>query len=229
MITIKEEIKEKFDSYAHLIFETNKRFNLTGFKTVEGIYKKLILGSIEPLYRMNVPRGTKFIDLGSGAGIPGIPLGILFKETFGVLIESNRRKADFIMKVIDKLDLNNLTVECGRAEDVAHDALHREQYDWCFTRSFNNLYISMELGSPFIKSEMLLYIFAELSSFPEYMIAHAQRLGLVFIDRSRYRECNCSGSGILLKKIASTPGRYPRRFSVIKRESKRLIGDNNNQ
>ena len=106
--------EEKLITYAGLIYETNKKFNLTGFKTIKDIIINLIIGSLDPLFSLNVPRGTLFADIGTGAGIPGVPLAIFNDNWRGVCIDSNRKKISFVKSVIKECGIDNLEAYNGR-------------------------------------------------------------------------------------------------------------------
>jgi len=156
------EQEERLNLYAKMIFNTNKKYNLTGLKSLESIINTLIIGSLEPLVGWNVPRGTVFADIGSGSGIPGIPIGIFFDGIKGVLFESDKKKADFILYAIKELGLSNLQVYSQRAEEMGKGVPFRESFDWVFARAFGSIYTVMELGLPFIKANGFLYIYSNL-------------------------------------------------------------------
>jgi 16S rRNA (guanine527-N7)-methyltransferase len=220
----KSIVKDKADKmirYAVMIHEANQKFNITGLKTREDILNELILGSIKPLINMDVPRGTKFADLGSGAGIPGIALAIYFGDISGVLIESNNKKVKFIESITKELELLKLQVICGRAEDVAADQSFREKYDWCFIRAMGKLYIMTELGAPFVKKDGYLYIYSNIKSadLPTEEIKHIEKLGFRIMSHDELAQKILPGDGLCLIKKTKTPMNYPRKFAVIKRES----------
>jgi 16S rRNA (guanine527-N7)-methyltransferase len=96
------------------------------------------------------PSGNlRFLDVGSGAGFPGIPLQILNQETNLTLLEATNKKASFLEHIVQLLDLDNTTVVCARAEDLGHDPQHRETYDVVFARAVASLTTLVELTLPF--------------------------------------------------------------------------------
>lgn len=224
---IGEEIEDKLIRYARFIFEENKKFNITGFQSIEDIFNKLIVESIEPITGIAVPRGTRFFDIGSGAGVPGIPIGVFFEKFRGQLIESNARKVSFMKRMIDELGIENLSVIGSRAEDVARLPDYREAGDWLFARAFQSIFTTIEIGAPFLRVSGLLYIYSgvRLEELPEEILIHAERLGLSFLRSDLHGSYGVSEAGLLLLKQKPTPDKYPRRFAAISREARRVKGD----
>jgi 16S rRNA (guanine527-N7)-methyltransferase len=222
-IDLNNEFTDKILLFADLIFKTNQKFNLTGLKTKNEILTELILKNIEPVCDIIVPRGTRFADIGSGAGIPGIPLGLFFSNLSGILIESNQKKAGFIKSTVDELKLEYLNVICDRAEAIAAGATHREQYDWVFARAFGKLYITLELASPFIKEKGFLYIYSTIlpEQIPDKTLKHTEKLGLNIMSHKQMKEIGLAEAGLCFKKEKNTPKKYPRKYPIIKREAEK--------
>ena len=224
-IEIADKTIRLLSRYAVLIHETNTAFNLTGFKSLEEITHHLVLLSLEPLLNLNVPRGTRFIDVGTGAGIPGIPLCIFHNQLSGTLLDSNHKKTGFIDGIISDLSLTNAGTLCGRAEELGHDSLHREQYGMAFSRALAGIYAALELSLPFVDAGGYLYVFSHDNSIhttlSQPVLDHANELGAQFVSGQDRHIHGISAAGYLFKKTRSTPDRYPRRFAVIKRESDR--------
>ncbi len=219
----KDEFTDKILLFADLINNTNRKFNLTGLKTKNDIITELLLRSIDPLCDIIVPRGTRFADIGSGAGIPGIPLALFFDGLSGILIESNQKKAEFIKSAIGKLRLKNLEAICVRAEALASDDAHREKYDLVFARAFGKLYITLEIAAPFVKKEGLLYIYSTIlpHQMPEQIDKQSEKLGLSIMSHQQMKENGLAESGLCFKKEENTPQKYPRKYPVIKREAEK--------
>lgn len=223
-ISITVETKNRFILFGDLIYKTNQKFNVTGLKTTGEIISELIIKSIDPVCDIIVPRGTRFIDLGSGAGIPGIVLAIYFKNFSGVLIESNQKKAGFLKSAINELELTGLEVVCERAELLTRMTEYREAFDWCFARAFGKLFITIELGAPFIKTGGCLYVYSneKPENMTEKMLVHAGRTGLCIMSHREQADLGLSGKGLCFKKERNIQDQYPRKFAMIKREAEKV-------
>ncbi|MEJ5361477.1 MAG: 16S rRNA (guanine(527)-N(7))-methyltransferase RsmG [Spirochaetota bacterium] len=164
-VIMPEEINRKLQEYARLIHEYNKTTNITGLKDINSIYKELIIGSITPLMHMNVPRGTTFIDIGTGAGIPGIPLVLYFGGNMkGVLVDSNNKKIKFLLNTIEALGITDIVgVIQGRVEEIAKEKAYRDNFDFAVTRAFAHPMMALEYGLPFVKKGGWLYIYYALN------------------------------------------------------------------
>ncbi|MCU0846431.1 MAG: 16S rRNA (guanine(527)-N(7))-methyltransferase RsmG [Spirochaetes bacterium] len=206
--------------YSNMIYR-HEGFNITGLKNADEILKTLVLGSLEPFLRLNVPRGTSFIDIGTGAGIPGIPLAIFFPEFRGFLLDSNAKKIGFINNAADELGLRSVTAVCGRAEDIGRDGDCRESFDFVFMRAFGSLYISVELGAPFCKPGGMVYVYSSGDSADKCaeIMQHLSALGLHHLPGVAHKDAGLDDSGTVFKKISETGTMYPRRYAIIKRDS----------
>jgi 16S rRNA (guanine527-N7)-methyltransferase len=220
-IDIPGEKAGKLLSYAYLLHEMNQHFNLTGFKNAEDIFERLVLDSLLPLKKYSVPHGTLYADIGSGAGIPGIPLGIMMPEVNGLLIESHRKRSKFIGTCIEKLGLANLRVYDGRVEDAARETQYRESCQTVFSRAFGPVYIVIELAMPLVRTGGYLYIYSTISPLDvdDVTIRHARQLGGEIELREGESD---AASGLKFNKVNHVEDLYPRRYPVIKREAGRL-------
>ncbi len=221
---------ESLLEYGKLVFKNSKKFNITGLKTIEDINSKLIIDSLEPIKNINVPRGTSFADIGTGGGIPGIPISILFKEFSGLLLDSNSKRIDFVNNTIVNLKLNSITAKSVRLEEEGRSEENREQYDWVFSRAIGNPYVTIELGSPFLKVGGYLYVYSNIKDNELYpkVIEHAKDLGLSLQSKEDSKEIGIS-QGLLFKKESLLNNKYPRRFAVIKRDGSKFEWNTNNR
>jgi len=207
--------------YAEAIHSENMKYNLTGHKTLVEIIDNLIIGSLEPIKNINVPRGTLFADIGTGAGIPGIPAAIKFNESEGILFDSNQKKIRFINKTAADLEISNVKAVDDRVEDACRLEKYRNQFDVVLTRAMSDIYTISELGAPLLKVGGLLVLFANKNQidFNEYILNHLNDTGLStdIIPGSLFSVPEEMTDLVILSKIKDTPDKYPRRMPVIKR------------
>jgi 16S rRNA (guanine527-N7)-methyltransferase len=207
------------EHYAELIYETGGKMNLTGYQTKSDILHELILSSFKPFIDGDVPRGTYFADIGSGQGVPGIPVAIIYDEMNGVLIDSNARRIAFIDYVKDELRLDNVKTVCGRVEELAHRREYRERFDAIYARAMGQIYLVMEMGSALVAPGGVLYLYSKSreDQIEDSVLLHGNRLNLVLND-----EYTTPGiGGIAFTKTGPIDHIYPRRHAAILRESRR--------
>lgn len=139
-----------FDSYARLLREWNERFNLTAITDPQGIQVKHFLDSLSVLKAL--PCGpARVIDVGTGAGFPGLPLKIVCPELELTLVEATGKKVTFCQAVVDHLGLRGVSVIKARAEEIGQDPAHREQYDWAVARAVAEMPVLLEYLLPLVK------------------------------------------------------------------------------
>lgn len=148
---IEQVVAGKLQEYALMLEEGLQQQRLTGELTLEAIILKQILDSLYPLKLMQFGAFEKVLDLGTGGGLPGIPIKICLEHLQMSLLDSNQRKIAFLQQVIDKLKLNKSILLCGRAETIAHEDLHREQYDCVISKAVAETSVLAELALPFLK------------------------------------------------------------------------------
>lgn len=211
----------KLIRYGELIHSENSKYNLTGHKSFEDIIHGLIIDSLTPLTFSNVPRGTSAADMGTGAGIPGIPLAILYPEIKFTLFDSNSKKIRFVDYAVNELSILNVKGICGRLEDVAREKEYREMYNIIVSRAMSDVYSAGELCSPFIKPDGYLYLYVseKQKRLPSPAVEHLKKLSLDIIpDGSTVSPLIINtSSGLLLHKTSPLADIYPRRISAIRR------------
>ena len=149
-IELTDEMLEKFQIYFDFLLETNKSLNLTAITEMKDVVLKHFVDSISIVSYFDL-KDKKVIDVGTGAGFPGIPLAILNPDTEFVLADSLKKRLHFIDQVTEKCDLKNVTTVHGRAEDLGQDTMYRERFDYCVSRAVASLPVLLELCIPFIK------------------------------------------------------------------------------
>lgn len=149
-IAVDEQMVEKFETYYEMLIEKNKTLNLTAITKMEDVVLKHFIDSISISHCYDFT-GKEIIDVGTGAGFPGVPLAIYYPDTHFVLMDSVKKKLDFVDSVLEKLNINNVTLIHGRAETFGRDEKYREQFDYCVSRAVAPLPVLLELCTPFIK------------------------------------------------------------------------------
>lgn len=211
----------KLIKYGELIHTENSKYNLTGHKTIEDIIINLITESLSPLRLTDVPRGTSVADMGTGAGIPGIPLAIIYPEIEFMLFDSNNKKIRFVDFAVNELSIRNVKGIHGRLEEISREKEFREKSDIVVSRAMSDVYMAGELGSPFIKPGGYLYLFIseKQKELPFPVVDHLKKLSLdIITDGSAVSPLNIkTSSGLLLYKSSHVADIYPRRISAIRR------------
>lgn len=150
-VSLTEEQAEKFLLYYELLIEKNKVMNLTAITEWEDVKTKHFIDSLAPASYIKFPPGGNLIDVGTGAGFPGIPLKIAFPEWKITLMDSLNKRVIFLREVVEELGLTGIEVIHSRAEDLGRDPNYREKYDYCVSRAVANLAVLSEYCTPFLK------------------------------------------------------------------------------
>lgn len=142
----------QFMSYYKLLVEWNQVMNLTAITDFEEVCKKHFIDSLSLVKAYDINAGISVMDIGTGAGFPGIPLKIAFPDLKITLLDSLNKRVSFLKNVIENLKLDNIEVLHGRAEDYAKKEEFREQYDLCVSRAVANLSTLSEYCIPYVKA-----------------------------------------------------------------------------
>ena len=143
-----------FSAYHRELIEWNARFNLTAITDAEGVYVRHFLDSLSCLKAMARPEsgaGPQIIDVGSGAGFPGIPIKIAAAEVRLTLLEATGKKVQFLEHLVQTLELGQTEVLQGRAEDLGRSPEHRERYDWALARAVAEMPVLVEYLLPLVR------------------------------------------------------------------------------
>ena len=209
---------EAFDWYAAELQSWNQRFNLTSVTDREQIEIKHFLDSLSCLRVMHPEPGARIVDIGTGAGFPGIPIRIACPQVHMLLVESIGKKAQFCQHIVDELELTNVAVIHSRAEQVGRLPEYREQFDWALARAVANLPTLLEYLLPLVKvgggaiAQKGDTAPAEAQSARVAMgvlggeLTEIIPVELPGVAESRYL--------IVMRKSAATPEKYPRRPGV---------------
>ncbi|MCM8711932.1 16S rRNA (guanine(527)-N(7))-methyltransferase RsmG [Clostridium sp. SYSU_GA19001] len=146
-----EEKYNKFIKYKDMIKEWNEKINLTAITEDEGIVKKHFIDSIKVFRFSPLKTAKRIIDVGTGAGFPGIPIKIMIPNVEVVLLDSLNKRVNFLNEVIRELELKGITAVHGRAEDYARESRFREKFDIVVSRAVANMAVLSELCIPFVE------------------------------------------------------------------------------
>ncbi len=199
---------DKFEKYYNLLLEFNQKFNITAITEREEVIVKHFIDSVLGVDKIV---GNKLIDIGSGGGFPAIPLRIMRDDLLLTTLEATGKKCEFLKTVVDKLELENVTVLNGRAEDIAKNSLYREQFDVCTARAVARLNTLCEYCMPFVK---LGGYFLAYKGDAEEEVKEAQNaikvLGGKIEKVETFDLFGAKRQIVCIKKIKNTPSLYPR-------------------
>ena len=148
-LILNDKQAEQFLRYYELLIQKNKVMNLTSITEFDDVVLKHFLDSLM-ICKIQKLEGS-LIDVGTGAGFPGIPLKIMYPDLKVVLLDSLNKRVQFLNEVIRELGLENIKAIHGRAEDLAKQKIYREQFDYCVSRAVANLSSLAEYCIPFVK------------------------------------------------------------------------------
>jgi len=221
-VSLKEEQLNQFYQYYEMLIEKNKVMNLTAITEYEEVIHKHFLDSISIVLWKGFSQKASFIDIGTGAGFPGIPLKIAFPDLSVVLLDSLRKRVDFLNDVIQKLNLRNITAVHGRAEDFGKMKEYREQFDFCVSRAVANLATLCEYSLPFVKvgGNFIAYK-AEKAEEEIYTAQKAITLLGGVLEKTislSLQDGNIKRELIVIQKKKKCPEKYPRKAGIAKKE-----------
>jgi len=211
-VALNDRALERFDIYAKLLVEWNEKINLTAITDPEGIVIKHFVDSLSVFSAISIPEGAKSIDVGTGAGFPGIPMLIARPDLKITLLDSTNKKLNVIRDILQKLDLQCEVLHM-RAEEAGQNKAYREQYDFATARAVSNLRDLSEYCLPFVKkggtfismkSAKAEEEIAEGKNAIKLLGGNIKEKKTFLIDEAGERTI------ILIEKLSSTPGKYPR-------------------
>ncbi len=217
-ITYTSEQLEKTDLFYEMLEKRNRSVNLTRITDKEEFYVKHILDSLS-IFSLTDLYEKKILDVGTGAGFPGIPLNIFFPDNDFLLLDSVQKKLSFINEAVQTLNLEGISTAHGRAEDLGRNNLYREKFDIVISRAVADLSVLSELCIPFVKQDGIFIAYKSLNCDNElnnskYAIdklsGTLESVNIVDIPLSDIKR-----KIIIIRKTGSTKEYYPRKAGII--------------
>ncbi len=220
-IHLEEGQIHQLETYYQMLVEKNKVMNLTAITAFEDVVQKHFIDSMMLLHYADL-KGKKVIDVGTGAGFPGIPLKIACPDAEIVLLDSLNKRVQFLKEVMDALHLEKIEAVHGRAEDMAKKAEYREHFDYCVSRAVANLSTLSEYGVPFVKVGgcFISYKSGEM----EEELKQAEKAIRILggekekIESFRLPDSDIGRSLIFIRKKKKTSKKYPRKAGLPSKE-----------
>lgn len=218
-IDFDREKYDKFIEYKNLLQDWNKKINLTAIIEDEEIIKKHFIDCIKIFKFIPLKKVTNFIDVGTGAGFPGIPMSIVKPDINVVLLDSLAKRVNFLNEVTSKLKLKGISTIHGRAEDISRKVEYREFFDVSVSRAVANLAVLSEFCIPYVK--LGGYFVAMKGPSVENEIKESKKaISILGGKIEDIIEVEIEGSElrhnlVIVKKIKSTPKVYPRKAGIV--------------
>ncbi|MYD08971.1 MAG: 16S rRNA (guanine(527)-N(7))-methyltransferase RsmG [Chloroflexi bacterium] len=221
-IELSDRQLRQFDALTELLLDWNQRMNLTGITDPSAIAVKHYLDSLTVAQVMPRVDGLRLIDVGAGAGFPGLPLAIAFPKLRVALLDSTRKKLRFIEHASDSLGLANTSALHARAEDAGRSSQHRERYDIVVARAVAKMPVLMEYTLPLARPDGQTVAMRGADAYDDvYAAANAidqlggelftiEEIQLPTLDNPRYL--------VVIDKIRPTPKRFPRSAGLPSRQ-----------
>lgn len=226
-IKLDELQRERFQKLTQLLLEWNEKLSLTSITEPERIAVEHYLDSIAPLAFNLIKEGMAVVDVGTGAGFPGLPLAILTPLSSFTLIDATRKKVTYLQTVCSELGLTNVEVVWGRAEEIARDKNFREAFDVAVARAFGALDIVWECSLPFVKvgGVAIAYKGSKVDAELEIGKQTASIVGgeLKEVYRFNLPTTEIQRTLVVAVKTTGTPPKFPRRSGIPEKRPLRLL------
>jgi len=218
------EIEQRLHALVTAFLAENANINLSAFRTEETCWNGNVLDSVAVLdvIAKRAKQSTKILDLGTGGGFPLLPLAISLPHCHFYGVDSVQKKISAIDRIMKTLNLTNVSLICGRAEELGRDAAHREQYDFVTCRAVAEINVLVEYAAPFLKVGGTLLLWKSLTidqELKDSLLARAE-LSCHLQDSYQYELPGDWGKRqiLIFQKAAKTSHKYPREVGIPKKE-----------
>ena len=212
----------QFETYYELLVEWNKVMNLTGITEYDEVMQKHFVDSLSIVKAADLGQCKKVLDMGTGAGFPGIPIKIVYPHLEVVLLDSLNKRIKFLNEVIGKLGLSGITAIHGRAEDYAKQKEYREMFDLCVSRAVANLASLSEYCIPYtmLHGNFISYKSGSIEDELQNAKNAVFLLGGKMKDTVKFTlpGSDIERSLVVIEKVKKTPGKYPRKAGLPSKE-----------
>ncbi|WP_333887433.1 16S rRNA (guanine(527)-N(7))-methyltransferase RsmG [Clostridium sp.] len=217
-VNFDNEKYDKFIEYMNMIKLWNEKVNLTAITEDDVIIKKHFIDCIKIFKYESLRSKCSIIDVGTGAGFPGIPMNIINNGNKIVLLDSLNKRVNFLNEVINKLNLKNITAVHGRAEDFGQDVNYRERFDFSISRAVANLTSLSEYCLPFLKLNGK-FIAMKGPAVTDEINDSRNAIAVLGGSLEKIIEVNIEDSDlkhnlVIIEKIKHTPKQYPRKAGM---------------
>lgn len=221
-IILSDEQADRLNRYYEMLVEKNKVMNLTAITEYRDVVIKHFADSMAVVNAFDIKNAGTLIDIGTGAGFPGIVLKIVFPELKITLLDSLNKRINFLNEVICELSLTGIETIHGRAEDYAHNDLYREKYDVCVSRAVANLSTLSEYCLPFVKINgcFISYKAGECDEEVDNAKVAISKLGGEKPKVLKYilPDTDIQRNFVNIKKVCKTKPAYPRKAGIPSKE-----------
>ena len=221
-VELTDNMKRQFDIYYEMLTEWNKVMNLTGITEYGEVNEKHFIDSLSIVKVIDMSKIDKIIDIGTGAGFPGMPLKIAFPHLKVTLLDSLNKRIKFLDAVIDELKLEEIKTIHGRAEDYARKEQYRENYDLCVSRAVSNLSTLSEYCLPYVKKEGV-FISYKSGDIEEELLKSKKAIQILGgrvedVVKFSLPETDIHRSFVKIRKTSATKNKYPRKAGLPAKE-----------